>query len=210
MLSLLTSRQNPQGGEASVFVFFYNVEKCCTVQVGGKLHPSQKKTHMGRKHILYLQLFQHKGNVDVQWVSMKNSLQVVSNIKQRLPWPPNLQISHLHIQIFDWTEDEWDSLSRTTIRLWISTWFSASSSSWAKTESTLLIFLKCATIVLSYKSREYYRGKGSVIAPSCVFSDKWLLVVRSHMEKMEIWDSDTEANCAIRAEILKNVTFRYT
>lgn len=165
--SNLTSK--PTRG-ASVFVFSYNVEKCCTAQ-GGNCTPPRKNT-WGGNTFLYFLLFQHKSTPE-----QKNSLLVEANTKQ---WPPNLQISHLHIQIFDLTRDEWDSLSVTTIKLYMSTWFSASPSSWGGGDQRHIIYVLKVhyySVFLDVQQEGGLQGgKGSVHTPSWVFSDKWFLV----------------------------------
>lgn len=152
-----------------------NVVPC---EEGGQLHPSQKNNKWGENTFCNSSYFNTKKHGRAPGVFVKNSLPVVSNIKQRLPWPPNLQISHLHIQIFDWTQDEWDSLSRKTIRLRINSWFSASPSSCRETEATSFIFLKCTIIVLSYVQQGERKCHGS----SQTGDTGW----KSQMEEVEI------------------------
>lgn len=79
-VSAVTSNFVPKSTRGvSVFVFSYNVEKCCTVQ-GGNCTPP-RKTHGAETHFVFLAISTQKHGRTPQ-LSMLNSLLVVSSVIQ--------------------------------------------------------------------------------------------------------------------------------
>lgn len=97
MLLRPTSHRAHKGGKSICFLLQCGKMLYCA---GGQTVPLPEQ-HMGWKHILYFQLFQHKHTAVLQ--NRRNSLLVVSNIKQ---WPPHFQISTSpHPDI--WLDSRW-------------------------------------------------------------------------------------------------------